>query len=375
MANPFYIPRRRSPLLDYAQLGMQLYGLKQRADIAKGQTETAQQTLTLKERQLKGEEAERKVRYGTEGQPGLEQQKLAAGKRLTDIKEREVGVKERGIPVTDQDFGMDKVAMFEGALAKTGMDKAFAGIIEPMKSMAKDEKYNNREVYLHFKKNWPAYRDAAIEGLSKELTKMETDAMTANPYKAEQIRQVIEQLSQDKEGMIIDQAMPSTAQAIADEQTALQAKIKLTPETPEAKLTRAKDLATHKETLKRQTEALTPEKPLTPTEKRQTAKDVAGAEEIILTNPDKEAVRGQIDLFNQYANKPYCYLWTEGKPKGAWKKGIEFVIGTSFAEGELGKIKLPPIKGKQVYAKDVWDTAQQHGITYEEVLKRIGAIK
>jgi len=39
------------------------------------------------------------------------------------------------------------------------------------------------------------------------------------------------------------------------------------------------------------------------------------------------------------------------------------------------KIKLPKIKGKQAYAKDVWDTAQTHGITIEEVLKRIGALK
>jgi len=114
-----------------------------------------------------------------------------------------------------------------------------------------------------------------------------------------------------------------------------------------------------------------PPKPPTPTEIRMTAKDVANAEETILTNLDNESVKGQIGLFNQYAKKPYCYLMPE-KEVRKWK-GIDWLA--KDVGGEVGKIKLPKIKGKQVYAKDVWDTAQQHGITYEEVLKRIGAIK
>ena len=115
-----------------------------------------------------------------------------------------------------------------------------------------------------------------------------------------------------------------------------------------------------------------PPKAITPTEKRMTAKDVAGAEEKILRNPDLEAIKGPIDLFNQYAKKPYWYIWKDEIKKAGWLD-IDWLAGDEPAG--VGKIKLPKVKGKQVYAKDVWDTAQKHGITYEEVLKRIKAIK
>lgn len=115
-----------------------------------------------------------------------------------------------------------------------------------------------------------------------------------------------------------------------------------------------------------------PPKAITPTEKRMTAKDVSGAEEKILRNPDLEAIKGPIDLFNQYAKKPYWYIWKDEIKKTGWL-GIDWLAGDEPAG--VGKIKLPKVKGKQVYAKDVWDTAQKHGITYEEVLKRIKAIK
>jgi len=36
------------------------------------------------------------------------------------------------------------------------------------------------------------------------------------------------------------------------------------------------------------------------------------------------------------------------------------------------QVKLPKIKGKQVTAKDVYDTASQRGMTYDEVLRAIG---
>jgi len=113
-------------------------------------------------------------------------------------------------------------------------------------------------------------------------------------------------------------------------------------------------------------------KPPTPTEIRMTAKDVASAEITILETPEDPTVKGAIGLFNQYATKPYCYIWKDEIKKVGWL-GIDWLAEDEPAGA--GKIKLPKIKGKQAYAKDVWDTAQQHGITFEEVLKRIGALK
>jgi hypothetical protein len=52
-------------------------------------------------------------------------------------------------------------------------------------------------------------------------------------------------------------------------------------------------------------------KEVSATEKRQTAKDVATAEEEILLNSNDPAIKGQIDFFNEYANKPYIYMWKE----------------------------------------------------------------
>ncbi|MFH2076842.1 MAG: hypothetical protein ABIJ57_16140 [Pseudomonadota bacterium] len=103
-----------------------------------------------------------------------------------------------------------------------------------------------------------------------------------------------------------------------------------------------------------------PEKGPTDAEKRQTAKLIADAESQIILNPGPEAA-GQADLFNQYAEKPYAYTWNENK-------------GT-FKGAAWDKVKLPKIKGKQVTAKDVYDTATQRGMTYEDVLRAIGALK
>ncbi|GAG67575.1 unnamed protein product, partial [marine sediment metagenome] len=113
MANPYYIPKRRSPLLDYAQLGLQLYGIKERAATAK-----AGQALTAKELGLRGEKLEEekrigRIQYGTSptvapgpdympgasreqllGTPGTVQRGITATERLGELKAKRVGIQE-----------------------------------------------------------------------------------------------------------------------------------------------------------------------------------------------------------------------------------------------------------------------------------------
>jgi hypothetical protein len=102
----------------------------------------------------------------------------------------------------------------------------------------------------------------------------------------------------------------------------------------------------------------TPKEP-TPTEQRTLSKSIADAEATILSNKSKEAASGQVDYFNQYAEKPYAYVWKKGSVYG----------------GDWTKIKLPTIKGKQVTAAEVYYTAVQNGKTYDDILKSIGALK
>jgi len=55
------------------------------------------------------------------------------------------------------------------------------------------------------------------------------------------------------------------------------------------------------------------------TEKRQRAKDVKKAEDVILNPDNKEnpRLKTEIDFFNKYSDKPYIYVWKE-EVKGRW---------------------------------------------------------
>ena len=108
------------------------------------------------------------------------------------------------------------------------------------------------------------------------------------------------------------------------------------------------------------------DKTISPTERRQTAKDVAKAEEEIA-----EGNFAQIDFFNQYAKKPYVYVSTEGKEKSLF--GIDYLYPDE-APGTK-QIKLPKSNGKQVYASDVYENMMEYDKTFEEVLREIGAME
>ena len=103
------------------------------------------------------------------------------------------------------------------------------------------------------------------------------------------------------------------------------------------------------------------------TERRMTSKDVANAEKKI-----SEGDMAQVDFFNQYAKKPYVYIQTEGEsPYNIMGLDIPFTGGDPGTK----TIKLPKFQGKQVYAEDVYQTMIDNDMTFEEVLREIGAIK
>lgn len=94
----------------------------------------------------------------------------------------------------------------------------------------------------------------------------------------------------------------------------------------------------------------------TATEQRMEEKAIADAEGKILANKSNDAAAGQVDYFNQNAVKPYAYTWKPGK-----------LYGGTWEKAPLPKNNA----GKQITAKDIWDYAQQKGMTYEDVLNQV----
>ena len=105
------------------------------------------------------------------------------------------------------------------------------------------------------------------------------------------------------------------------------------------------------------------------TELRAQRNELAVNETKLLQNKTNEGAAPLADLHNERSEKPYAYVW---------KDNSRYIPGTDqkvWDSGEYVQIKLPKIKGKQVTAKDVYDTASKRGMTYEEVLRAIGALK
>lgn len=99
------------------------------------------------------------------------------------------------------------------------------------------------------------------------------------------------------------------------------------------------------------------------TEGRVTAQQIAKTEDVILQGMENKTNVPHADFFNQYAKKPYVYLW---------KEGIETHWYGDKDTSAIERVDLPVVNGKQVLATDVWHTAKQNGVTIMEVLKRIG---
>jgi len=128
-------------------------------------------------------------------------------------------------------------------------------------------------------------------------------------------------------------------------------------ETPKQKQKRAKELFDYKERAKSK-------KPLTPSEVRQRAKDLVGAEAEIMANTEEEWVKSYIDFHNRFSNPTDTEVWV-------WKvEEVEWGFDIDKAQ----KVKLPIIRGKQVTMKDVRDTAQKHKASIKEILKKLGVL-
>ena len=393
MGNRFYIPPQRSQLLDVADLGLRFYGIKKQAE-----SDTARNALMKEDVALRGRvqgETERvnKIRWGENGQPGLEHGQLNATNRQIAVGETRNDLERQKLELMQK----TEEANFNLYMTQQPNPARLLGVVEKMPSLKAPvngliEEINagnvktRWEAYRHLKSNWATLSQVAKDELAKEIQKdiKEGRHLTA-AQKGEMLNEInsdgfVEQIFGFPQSMMpkrerVNMPVGSTAEPrlYETEDGYLPAGEALGKKKPEK---------ASKETLK----ALSPgqvlvdaegnvvargpekaSKETSLTEQRQIAKDVAKAEETIIGNIDNAQAQPHVDLFNQYAGKPYSYIWKE-------KKGTK-ILGMTFGEGgEAVKIPLPVINGKQVTARDVYDTAAQEGLTYEEVLRLIGAI-
>lgn len=384
--NPYYIPRKRSPLFDIANLGLNLYGIRQRGQLSRqemtqraGIAETQQ---TLEAQKIAETARVNRLRYGEPGgimgvgTPGLEQQGIDIDTRLADLKERQLDIREGEQPWHKQAFGLGDVSKFkQGFSLVTGVkikniETTFPTLFKEINDVA-ELKQSKAAAALFIKKNWRYFQEKGIEDGYKAL---EGDKL--GPVAKEKLTAFLGILEKDERGEIIEQVMGRTIQSMQMEMDESEPKLYETEEgwqpaekavglmkptqpteTPAQKSQRAKDLAFYKTTLV---------KPITEKTERGFEEKVTAAEANILDEEiNLEQKKPWVNYFNRYSNINYCYIITKGK-EVKWGKDIA---------PNIKRIDLPKKDGKQITAAEVYFTAQKHGISYEEVLRRLKVIK
>jgi hypothetical protein len=201
--NRFYIPRKRSPILDIAPLALRYADIKASTELGKGQLDVARKRNELEGRRIE--------EYGR--RTGIMEE---AGER----EGRKLDLEAQQIPVTEQNFGGKEIAMAQGLLKKMGIEKPLGSLIEDLKVLADDPRYTKREVYMHYKANWPTYKKNLLQALQEEAVKN----IAEKPALADKMMQAIDILENDQQGDLVDWLMPATAQAIYNEQATIEAK-------------------------------------------------------------------------------------------------------------------------------------------------------
>jgi hypothetical protein len=201
----FYIPRRQPQTMDFGEMALRLAALKQSG-------EQFERTQALSEKEHARLTRVSDIEYGTEGKPGLAQRRIG-------LAERQVGVEERKISIPDQDFSPSSVMRFEKlALGPQGLDKAWKPVTDMIKSWADDPEVTNRAAYHLGKQNWPTLQALALDGLQKEYQK------SSPGPRQKMLEQMIDHISKDTKGDMIDQMMAGTSKAIQSEQLLLEGK-------------------------------------------------------------------------------------------------------------------------------------------------------
>ena len=211
------MPIRKSDILRLADVGLRGYGLYHGV---KG----AQESRNLAKRKFD-------VMYGTEGKPGLEQQRIGIARdylgiagRKTDIAEKRVGLTERGleaterqIPVSQHDFSPATVTAFKG-MVKMGQGeaiaKAYDRVFKTIEGWADDPSVTKGVAFERAMAN----KDTLYKMVQEDAKKAYENALKTDPTgqgaEAQALLNQIDQLSADKEGSFIQKMFPGVVAEI-----------------------------------------------------------------------------------------------------------------------------------------------------------------
>ena len=219
MGNPYYIPRERSPLLDTAQLGLKLYGLKQQADIAKGTQALRGKELEMQSRVQDtnaGRLAETKRTNEIQFGKGIQ----GAPDFIPGTEQRKVGVQEAAVPAHLKPFTSNRINK-----VKTDIKLNF-GVEMPSVTGTLDEYVKagatRGDVLDSFKTNWETIRQMGANDIQKEFEKkVKENPAFAGTEAANKMLTLKDALLQDKEGHVLNAFFNESVASRAAEQQKL----------------------------------------------------------------------------------------------------------------------------------------------------------
>jgi len=194
----------RSALSDLPSQVSSIMEARDRAKALATGAQQEQQALDLSERRF--EEVEKPtlgIAQAQEQRLGAQEQRLGEHQAFT----QEVASH------ADTNFGHDKVAGFKKILEGKGVLNAYDSVLTDLDKFAGAEGATHRTVYNSFKERWPLYRQSTLQSLEQQYRK------ERDPVVSSKILMEMKMLSDDTEGNIIDQLMPTTAQQLTVEQT------------------------------------------------------------------------------------------------------------------------------------------------------------
>ncbi len=411
MANPYYIPRENQAL-DLLNMGLKLYGLKQGADL-----EREKMALTEKELGMRGEQFNQDLILRS-GDQALKQRQVGALEEGNVIHARTNQLNAMKLNPRERNWGLGDHVLMSNKFRQVGFEPEKITFLQELKKVAADDNVNRGAIAEQLAATWDqGAKQEFTTSLAENIDSILKKDPNADVTKQIEVLKAIEAIPADK---VMQTFFPDIVQHDATE--AAKTRTAKLPSFEEYLVASGKYSAEEiSELLGKQkaergqvvgpgatlvgqdgapvytnpnqtpgsdrpvsvapggtlvnpktgrpiyTAPEKPEKPPTGTEIRVTADDVAKSESLIIGNSEKPEVQPHIDKVNQFSTKPYSWVW---------KAQDKTFLGVKYGEGGTAtKISLPKIKGKQVTAKDVYDTAEQRGMTYEDVLRAIGALK
>lgn len=415
MSNRFYIPRdnsSQSNLLNLAQLGLQLYGLKQQGELSAEHNRLAGEDLSLRKSNALWEQSGGGYDLKT-GEVNARAKSADASMLSAENEQQKVRTETAKL---GQQFTPFNAANVAGRVKAIGLDKAMAPELEQIRAYGEDPTYTMGSAHDDLVSNWPQKKAELLTRIADDVAgKVAKDPNYPKTPEGRKVEELMDGIYADETGNFISSLVfPGVAEgkelAKANTKAALltaaneRAKNRyiqtdqglydttenkvvpntgklITPQVVGPGASLVKDGTATYTNNNRQEESTrpvvvapgatlvnprtgdeiftAPEKAPTSAEQRATARDIADSETKILSNKANSSAEGEVGFFRQYAQKPYTYVWNKTSFLG-------FDTG-----GEWSKIELPVIKEKQVTAKDIYDTAQKHGTTYESVLEQI----